>query len=88
MAAVHPSRTIHSNIGSLPLTIYIFTADVDDSDTFATSHVGVINWWCNATDGRRFYGNENIDVSHSAGTFTFHSGEDTRHCILSVLSTV
>ena len=84
MGAITPSATLRENAGSVLLHIFTFAATADDGDTYASGISDVVGWWGNCTDTPT--GHEGIDISESAGTFTFNLGENDRSFMLYVLS--
>jgi len=77
MAAKLPDSVLRESLGSMTLLMARFsTTNIDNDDTYASGlGTSVIDQWFNATlDCTQ--GNEGVNVSCSAGTFTFRTGED------------
>lgn len=77
MAAKTPdSRTTHS-LGSERLIRLVYSATtIDDADTYASGIVGIVDHWFNQTDDPTAQAAAGMTISESAGTFTFHPGEN------------
>ena len=85
MGAITPSSLKRESAGSCNLLIATFAATSDDGDTWASGLSSVKGYWANGTDDPT-QTSESIDVSYSAGTFTFNLGEDDRSFMLYVLT--
>jgi len=84
MAARTPSLIVRETFGSLQIHILTFS-DIDHGDTYVSGIKRVVGYWANGTDDPTAKA-ERIEVAHSAGTFTFSTGEDDRTGMLYVLS--
>lgn len=85
--AITPDKITAESFGNMKLLVAEFsTADVvDDGETWVSGLPNALAYWFNATnDGTQT--NEAVDVSFSAGTFTFNTGEDNRTGTLYVLT--
>lgn len=72
------------SFGSMKLVIATFSV-IDDGQTWTTNIPNALAYWCNGTNDPT-QTNESIDVSFSAGTFTFNTGENARAGVLYVLT--
>lgn len=86
MAEAARSRIDTYNFGSKHLYKVTFT-DVDDTNTFASSFVGIVDYWFQVTDNETAQsGYNNIDVQLSGSTFTFNCPEDSKTGYLYILT--
>lgn len=86
MAAKTPDSVKSDSFGSMRLVTATFaTNDIDDGDTWVSGLPNAMAFWANGTDDPT-QEKEGIDVSFSAGTFTFSAGEANRQGILYVLT--
>jgi len=79
-----PDAVTSESFGSVRLVIATF-AELDDGDTWVTNIPNAVGYWCNATTSPT-QTDEAIDVSFSAGTFTFNCGEEDKAGMLYVLT--
>ena len=83
MAGTAPTVTSES-FGSMKLVVATFS-NIDDGDEWVTNIPNALGYWCDGTNDPT-QEKEGIDVSFSAGTFTFSTGENARSGILYVLT--
>jgi len=76
MAAKTPDSIIRESLGSLTLLICPFeTANIDNEDTYTSGLNHVVDKWFNASKNPT-QGGEGMNVSESAGVFTFNAPEN------------
>ena len=72
------------SFGSMRLVVATF-ANIDDGGTWVSGLPNAVGYWANKTNDPT-QTDEGIDVSFSAGTFTFSVGENSSSGILYVLT--
>lgn len=75
MAAKTPSNIYVHSMGDCKLIRAVFT-DIDDTDTWTSNLVGIVDQWFNATSNPATQTDTGCNVSQASGVFTFYPGAD------------